>query len=376
MAKQTIGIGTVSNDGTGDPARTAFGKVNDNFDELYGQLGQGIATSTVTTKQNDYAPTGWTTCRTLRWNGAGSTGITGFDATGLADGAERTIVNASTDYLLWMENQNTASAAANRMMLPKGFPAFLMPGDLITLQYDATATKWRVLGWPSQGPAMGFTEFTDWLGYYTASACGPFGGSASGTASSIEPGTLAGQVQGAVRLRTGTTTTGYSMIGLYQNSIDPGNGAAFAGGQFSLNAAVTGSETYDAIIGFGESAAANDNAVCWEYRWNGSAAEISQTLVVAGTPARTTTGSPSASEILTATSNGLWLFVFVNPDWSAADFIYSTDGTNMVLASRVSGGLPTSSLGVGFRVLKSAGSANISLYSDFYGVRVDSEART
>lgn len=35
MAKQTIAIGTVANDGTGDPLRTAFDKCNDNFDELY-----------------------------------------------------------------------------------------------------------------------------------------------------------------------------------------------------------------------------------------------------------------------------------------------------------------------------------------------------
>ena len=35
MAKQTIGIGTTANDGTGDALRTAFDKVNDNFDEVY-----------------------------------------------------------------------------------------------------------------------------------------------------------------------------------------------------------------------------------------------------------------------------------------------------------------------------------------------------
>lgn len=35
MAKQTINIGTAANDGTGDPLRTAFDKINDNFDELY-----------------------------------------------------------------------------------------------------------------------------------------------------------------------------------------------------------------------------------------------------------------------------------------------------------------------------------------------------
>lgn len=33
--KQTINIGTVANDGTGDLLRNAFDKVNDNFTELY-----------------------------------------------------------------------------------------------------------------------------------------------------------------------------------------------------------------------------------------------------------------------------------------------------------------------------------------------------
>lgn len=47
MAKQAINIGTAPNDGTGDPLRTAFDKVNDNFTELYtpmvGDTGSGGA---------------------------------------------------------------------------------------------------------------------------------------------------------------------------------------------------------------------------------------------------------------------------------------------------------------------------------------------
>ncbi len=35
MAQQTIDIGAVPNDGTGDPLRDAFDKANDNFTELY-----------------------------------------------------------------------------------------------------------------------------------------------------------------------------------------------------------------------------------------------------------------------------------------------------------------------------------------------------
>lgn len=54
MAKQVIGIGTTANDGTGDPLRTAFDKVNDNFNEVYGndfvdydKLGAEFTTSAV-----------------------------------------------------------------------------------------------------------------------------------------------------------------------------------------------------------------------------------------------------------------------------------------------------------------------------------------
>jgi hypothetical protein len=35
MAKQTINIGTIPNDGTGDTLRNAMDKINDNTDELY-----------------------------------------------------------------------------------------------------------------------------------------------------------------------------------------------------------------------------------------------------------------------------------------------------------------------------------------------------
>jgi len=49
MAKQTINIGTVANDGTGDTLRDAMDKVNDNFDEVYNFTGwEQIIDSTYT----------------------------------------------------------------------------------------------------------------------------------------------------------------------------------------------------------------------------------------------------------------------------------------------------------------------------------------
>jgi hypothetical protein len=43
MAKQTIGLGTEANDGTGDTLRVAGDKINDNFDELYAVISPASA---------------------------------------------------------------------------------------------------------------------------------------------------------------------------------------------------------------------------------------------------------------------------------------------------------------------------------------------
>ena len=44
MAKQNINIGTSANKGDGDPLRTAFTKINQNFNEIY--LGPVVYTQT------------------------------------------------------------------------------------------------------------------------------------------------------------------------------------------------------------------------------------------------------------------------------------------------------------------------------------------
>jgi hypothetical protein len=52
VTQQTIGIGTNANDGTGDPLRTAFTKVNANFTDLYDNF------PLIGTTTNDNAATG------------------------------------------------------------------------------------------------------------------------------------------------------------------------------------------------------------------------------------------------------------------------------------------------------------------------------
>ncbi len=53
MAKRTVNLGTIANDGTGDPLRSAFGKINENFDEAYAQILTADLTYYVSTAGND-----------------------------------------------------------------------------------------------------------------------------------------------------------------------------------------------------------------------------------------------------------------------------------------------------------------------------------
>ena len=66
MAKQTIGVGLAANDGGGDPLRSAFVKVNENFTELYN------STATIPTALTELGITDGTSGQVLTTDGAGA----------------------------------------------------------------------------------------------------------------------------------------------------------------------------------------------------------------------------------------------------------------------------------------------------------------
>ena len=71
MAQQTINIGATANDGTGDQLRTAFDKVNDNFVEIYTELG-GTSLSNVKISGNTISTDDTNGNLTLDPNGTGT----------------------------------------------------------------------------------------------------------------------------------------------------------------------------------------------------------------------------------------------------------------------------------------------------------------
>ena len=342
--------------------------------------GSGVLAATPGSNQNDYnagSLTNLARADILRLAITASLKLTGLAAT--YDGHILTVTNASTDYLLWLENQNTASTAANRFILPNGFPAFLMPGDSITLWYDGTTTRWRVLNWATRGPAMGLTFFTDLIGGTgTANLANAGGGVTvfvSGTGAAAASSTyLANTTErpmGIIQVSSGTTTTGRAGVGDNGTSqIIPTLGPALSVARIAVQTTVTGTETFQVISGFLDSlaAGATTDGVAWNNRWNGSAAEWSQDRWAATTATRTTTGSP------TPDNNYIWLVVFVNPGWTRADYIYSTDSVNFTLASSPTTGFPSSSQPTSWvpaQIIKSAGTTARLVAIDLAGYRSD-----
>jgi len=71
MAYQTVNTGSSANDGTGDQLRTAFDKINDNFSEVYTELG-GTSLSNISITANTISTDDANGSLTIAPNGSGT----------------------------------------------------------------------------------------------------------------------------------------------------------------------------------------------------------------------------------------------------------------------------------------------------------------
>ncbi len=99
MARLNINIGTTANDKTGDPLRTAFDKVNQNFVELYAHVGADVQIPSQSGNNGKYLTTNGTT---LSWGTVASTdtGVVRFNNNVVHTSAgQNLVVNPSNDSL-------------------------------------------------------------------------------------------------------------------------------------------------------------------------------------------------------------------------------------------------------------------------------------
>lgn len=331
MTLQVINNGSGPGDSGAETVYAAFAKAKANFAELYGIYGSEVEAFTFTTRQDDLAVADYT--RVVRWNGAGSTGITGIAAPA-SYARVLTIVNASTDYLLWLENENTASAAANRLMLPDGFAAFLLPGDTITLWYDGTTQRWRVLSWPTRGARGGFDQFHDGTMFYsepTRTISNSGTGSTVGVAAGASVSSFGGK--GIYFQRAGTTSTAYCHISNGTTQVFmTDEGPYFSGYRVSVSSAPDVTDDFVAELGVSNrlTTQAFTYGAQWQLAYSGGAARWAMQGGDNSTIETLTTNAPAVE---TTSTGFVELFVFVNPAGTRADFLKCEDGVNVVLCA-------------------------------------------
>lgn len=299
--------------------------------------------------QNDYSPTGL--ARAMLLSIAPTATIT---VTGLAKGYEGRILrvrNDAADFLLILNDEDTASAAANRFDF-RGAARFLFPGDELALMYDAAASRWKEI---SDGPGAyglegqpfhgaGWSVYDDFqCGLATSGNVGQLGWvlnvSGTGAAGAIVStgATSTHKAIGEFQLATGTTTTGRSKLNLGNNGSCMNTlGAMAFVARVRVPTLSDGTNTYRATVGFGDGNGAGEHTdgIYWEYD---SPTSANWRFVVAGAATRTKTSSGKA-----ASTGYIYLGAFVNVAGTRADFFHSDNGRQYVVAGSTSdANLPT-----------------------------------
>lgn len=309
---------------------------------------------TPSTNQNNYNPAGLANTGELRFNHTADMKITGISSQ--SDGFKLILNNATSDYLLWLEHESPSSSASNRFSLPQKFPAFLMPGDTLTLAYNTTISRWKVISWPNQGSAMGLSTFDDFLvgriensgtsigttfspparmGFY-----GTFGG---GGGNGIANTTLGysganNRPMGTFAYNSGTSNAAmWGLTGLGTPRFVLGNNnPTLSVARFALpNTTPNVGEDFCVTSGFmqGVTNPTQARTAIWAYRTGGGIMtlfqEIQNTSSVIQSNAPTWQSSTNSPTI----GDYIWHVVYVNSTATRATFIYSTDSTTFEIAN-------------------------------------------
>ncbi|MGC4252425.1 MAG: tail fiber domain-containing protein [Sphingobium sp.] len=219
MAKQTVNIGTIADDGTGDNLRTAFGKANANFTELYdfqggfSPFGISVGAAADAAALRDLAGVG-----SLGQQAAGSVAITGGSIAGLSSLG----ISASGSDPIVSDRYNASSGAGAGVSMRRargavGAPSAVLGGDVLGGLY---AVGYKADGsWSSAAAAFYFNAAED----FTASGLGTLAYLAltnSGTTSRVVRATFAfADFAFAAKTRPGTDNS-YSLgDGTYRWSV-------------------------------------------------------------------------------------------------------------------------------------------------------------
>lgn len=341
-----------------------------NADHLVTSLKVGAVTATPAANQNDYSPTGWNDAEPAQSTVLRIAPTASIVITGLAGGASGRVAilrNDSTDRIIILPDQSTASSAANRFDLRT--PHFLLPNASITLLYDATDSVWRPL---AASGGLGIQAFFDFYEDFTGSL-GGMASIVSGTGASIQTGTYLQNATekpvGIWQVDTGTTLSGRAYIGSNTSTqIFPGMGQGVFLARVAVEALSNATERFQVFVGLHDATGAANvlDGVYWVYRDEVSAAWQ-------GGVATNTTRAETGAAGPTVDTNYIWLGIYVDPAWGRATFFYSTDSVTWTIAGEKTSGLPTGSQSMGYHagITKSVGTTQRNLSIDLIALRLD-----
>jgi hypothetical protein len=263
--------------------------------------------------------------------------------------------------LIILEHDSVSPLSGDRFVFVDRLPRLLMPGDTIALLYDGEAACWRELA--PQRLARSFDMFSD------AFVIDDFATLVSDASASSAPGLyLTGNAgerpRGLCALATGATASGRAHWGSAANDSLPGEGPALYLVRLAIETLSTSTEQFTVRAGWHDGAASADiaNGIYWQYDQS-----LAGTWMICASSGGDTTRLVTGAWV---DSGYIHLGIFLNADWSRADFFSSPTGS----AWTFNGSLASASsepLGFSAGIVKSAGLASRSLSIDLEAMRYD-----
>ncbi len=338
-----------------------------------------ISPTSLSTDQNDYAPTNFATNTLVRLAATAPVTITGLSATGVTSGTVKILLN-TTAFPVNLIPESSLSTAANRFSFPGSGDIMLDRSEAIIVYYDGTDSRWKRVccgdtRYRDYDPTKRALILEDFFGGASSTFNYTWSLNASGTGVSAQVGTYGidstNKAMGVCQIDTGTTATGrgtYFCGGTTGDTLTPGQGTCFVVMRVAVESLSTGTEEYAFRVGLGVGTGAGKtaNGVYWEYD-RAATGDFWNTVTRASSAETRTTTSRAVD------TNYLWLGFLCDATWANVYWFSATTLSSAKWTYHTShtANIPTANIGPFVRLEKSIGTTQRNIDLDVFFMSYD-----